>query len=426
MKTDDVGARALLGPMLDETVPPSKVEVSRLVAAGRSRVRVRRWAGISGAGALTAVALIGGSLLVQPNQPPAAALQTATSTAPSPATGSRPAPPAFPTSCTGRLLPVPGKTISSYISGGDPSGRYLVGGYATDTSGHRPVLWDNGNPVIIPAPGGDLVAIEVNDRGIVAGTTDKIGNGTVEQINWVYRDGRVSPLGEPATKPGTFIQVIDINSGGDILLDSRPRTGVDPNRGPGIWTAAGQGTFRPLADPGNLGELTASALDEDGTVVGRYLVGQGFEGERTLVWKADGQLTKPSPPAGYGPGGALRLVRGGFAVGYYQQPGKQPHEVNTVRRDLRTGIDTAIPALAGAGAVNAHGWVAGLIRESGQGQTPAITTGTQLIKLPLPAGAIASSDGVGAYHLSDDGRTVAGNVAVNRDYLGAAVWRCLP
>ena len=424
MKTDDEQARALLGPMLSDIVPPSKVEVSELVVAGRRRVRARRWAGISGAGVLTAAALVTASVLVQPAKPPNIAQQTGVAAASSAPAVSQPAP-AFPTSCTGRLLPVPAGSTSSYVSGGDPSGRYLVGGYGTDMFDHRPVLWDNGNPILIPAPGDNLMAIVVNADGVVAGTSDKIENDTLELFNWIYRDGKVSLLEEVATEYGSFIQVIGINSRGDILVDSRfgSKDSVGSRRA-GIWKAYGQGGLHELADPGNLGRLTASALDEDGTVVGRYLVSQGFSGERTLVWTADGQLTKPSPPAGFGEGGALRLVRGGFAVGNYQQPGKQPHETVTFLRNLRTGEDIAIPALALAGAVNRHGWMGGLVREAGQVQTPAIATDTKLVKLPLPAGAVPSSDGVGAYYLSDNARTVAGNVAVSADHLSAAAWSC--
>jgi hypothetical protein len=324
-----------------------------------------------------------------------------------------------------RLLPVPDKATTSYVSGGDPSGRYLVGGYGTDLFDHRPVLWDNGNPTIIPAPGDNLISIVVNAIGVVAGTSDRLSDGKAEMFNWIYRDGKVTLLGEAANQPGTFIQVIDINSHGDILADSRFDSGeAFGRRRPGIWKAYGQGGFHELADPGNLGRLTASALDESSAVVGRYLVGQGFSGERTLVWMPDGQLTKPEPPSGYGPGGALRLVRGGFAVGSYQQPGKQPHEVVTFRRNLLTGENIAIPALALAGAVNVKGWVAGLVRESGQVQTPAIADGTNLLKLPLPAGAVPSSDGVGAYYLSESGLIAAGNVAIDADHLGAAIWNC--
>jgi hypothetical protein len=37
---------------------------------------------------------------------------------------------------------------------------------------------------------------------------------------------------------------------------------------------------------------------------------------------------------------------------------------------------------------------------------------------------VPSSDGVGAYYLSDDARVVAGNVEIDADHLGAAIWSC--
>ncbi len=431
MNTDDTSARVLLGPMLDEAIPSSKVDVSQLVAAGRRRVRARRWAGVTGAGALTAAALVTAVTLVPQQNPPhlaASATMSPAVPATSAAPAARPAP-AFPASCTAKLLRVPNNAAESEVRGGDPSGRYLVGGYSDSRGNRLPVLWENGTPIAIPAPGENLYSIAVNAAGVVAGTSDKVSNGKIELFNWVYRDGKVSLLGEVLTEPSKFIQVVDINSRGDILADTRSSGGQTDRQRPGIWKAGGG--FQQLADPGNLGQLTAFALDDDGSVAGRYMAGPGFEGERSLLWTSDGRLTTLAPPTGYGPGGALRLLRSGWAIGSYQQPGKQPHETVVFRRNVRTGEDTPIAPIglfALAGAVNAHGWVAGLVRESARVQTPALAfvvgTGTKLLKLPLPAGAVASSDGVGAYYLSDDATTVAGNVAVSNDRLAAAVWTC--
>jgi hypothetical protein len=90
------------------------VDVSQLVTAGRRRVRARRWAGISGAGALTVVALVAASLFAQPDRPPTVALQPEPETAA--ASQQAPAVPKLPVSCVATLLPVPGKATSSYVA----------------------------------------------------------------------------------------------------------------------------------------------------------------------------------------------------------------------------------------------------------------------------------------------------------------------
>ncbi len=421
MNTDDTTGRALLGPLRDEPVPPSKVEVHQLVEAGRRRVRSRRWAGAGGAAVLTAAALGAAFLILPPKAPAEVAAGQSSPTPPVRRAGGFP----FPSSCEAHLLPIPEGADQSQILGGDPSGRYVVGTYSKTEGIEKVILWDNGTAVTIPAPGDGLIAAVVNSHGVVAGTSDRLGNGEVKMFNWVYRNGQISQLGEVLTQPGTFIAVEDINERGDILANSRfDSGGAFGRRLPGIWKNYGQDGFHELATTPDLQQVSALAIDDDGTVVGRHLTAQGYSGERGLVWTPDGVLQQLLPPAGYGPGGAMQLLSNGWAVGYYQQPGKQEHEVAWLRRDLQTGQSTPITALTVTGAVNASGWVAGLVRESRFVQKPAIAGDTGLLELPLPVGAVPASDGVGAYHLSDNGQTVAGNVAVPSDVRRAALWKC--
>lgn len=427
MNTDDTAGRDLLGPLRHEPVPPSKVEVLQLVTAGRRRVRARRWAGVTGAGALTAVALAATFTLVQPQAPALTATPGPNAMQPGDAPtppAARPQAPAFPASCTASLLAVPPDAVDSYVSGGDSTGRYLVGGAGSADFDFRPVLWDNGTPIAIPAPGDNLVSVVVNSSGVVAGTSDKLGDGTVSVYNWVYRNGQVTQLGEVLTEPGTFIAVVDINSSGDILADSRFDSGeAFGRRKAGIWRSYGAGGFHELATAEGPRRVSATALDDDGTVVGRQLIADGFSGERGLVWTGDKLIAMPAP-AGYGPGGAMRLLRKGWAVGDYQQPGKQEHELTTIRRDLITGQDTVITTLTMARGVNSHGWLAGHVQQSQHVQVPAIATDTAQLTLALPAGAVAQTDGVGAVSISDDGRKVGGNVAKPGDHRAGAAWSC--
>lgn len=176
--------------------------------------------------------------------------------------------------------------------------------------------------------------------------------------------------------------VIDINARGDILLDSRSRIAPNaaPHQGPAIWSA---GTLRELSVPANLREVSAYSLDDDGTVVGRHMLGEAWTGERALLWTPDGKVTEFKVPNGFGPASTLRHVRDGWAVGAFGAPGKPHHEPTELVDNLRTG-DFAPAGIRMAFGVNRHGWVAGFEAGADRTQIPAIAGDGKQLALPIP------------------------------------------
>jgi hypothetical protein len=419
----DREAQALLAPLKHEPAPLSGLDVAGLVVAGQRRIRARRWTG-AGAAVATAIALVPASLAML-DRPADTSQPTAAQPSPTGTTTVTTAvkPPEFPVSCTARLLSAPPGVASTSVVSGDPTGRYLVGGYADAQGNNRPLLWDNGALVVLDAPGQDNSSIVVNENGVVAGTSTTVIEGVLSFYNWMYRDGRFDLVGEVGQGPVEYRGVIDINSKGDLLLDSRMK--VSPtgavHQGPAIWSA---GTLRELAVPAGLKDVSAHAIDDDGTVIGRHLLEESFAGERGLLWTPDGKIEELKAPKGFGPAGAPRHLRGGWVVGAFKAPGKPDHEPAELLGSLRSGHYE--PAgVTMANAVNRYGWVAGFEREAQRVQIPVIAGDGKRLKLPMPGGARPAAE-IYAASISDDGRTVGGVVSTTGDNHAATLWTCRP
>lgn len=419
---NDQEARALLAPLRDHVAPPSTLDIDGAVTKGQRRIRTRRWTGTGGA-ALVLLSLVPVSLALMDRRDaaPPVALEPATSATPSPDTPVKPAPPAFPVSCTSRMLPKPPGATDVFIERGEPSGRYLVGGYADARGNRRPLLWDNGSLVTIDPPGQDTTSIVVNEQGVVAGTSSTTVEGKLDFYNWVYRRGAIELITEVGHGMVEYRGVIDINARSDVLLDSRIRMSPPAeHQGPAIWSG---GRLRELAAPSGFRDVSANSFDDDGTVVGRHLLEDGHAGERTLVWTPDGKVKEFKAPNGFGPAGVLRQVRGGWVVGHFQAPGKPDHEPTELVGDLGSG-SFAPAGITMAFGMNRHGWVAGFDAGPQRTQIPAIAGDGKKLVLPIPSGA-KPADEVSAASISDDGRTVGGTI-MSGDQHTPVVWTCHP
>jgi hypothetical protein len=261
--------------------------------------------------------------------------------------------------CRMSPLPVPAGVRYSEVTGGDHTGRYLVGG-GTAFDGTQPrrvgLLWVNGKVTELNtgamAPYVEVQITDVNSRGVLIGNrmTDF---STFHTDAWVYRNGRFALL--PGLKPGDATKAVAINRRGDIVGTSEDYS-VDPVVFHAvIWSADRPGSARELTVGGQSPAwATGIDIDDDGTVLG--LIGQRPTPEqRPFVWPAHGRgypLIGP-PGTGYPFGVAIHA---GWVTG--EVLGGDGLSVVALW-NLRSGTAQVISnALGAATAVNKKGTVA--------------------------------------------------------------------
>ncbi|MET8150440.1 hypothetical protein ACIBSW_09655 [Actinoplanes sp. NPDC049668] len=392
----------LLRQLDDEPRTPSTVDVRRAVADGRRRLRARRAAGYGGAAAVTAIAVAGTSF---------AAGVVGRDAPEHPATGAAPSvAPAAPTGCTLGRLPVPDKEPMALVTGGDNTGRYLVGRTYPKAGGYQAVIWHDGKVRKVMLPGDLEESLpDVNSAGTAVGWSYTSGG----PVPFVYRDGEVSKL--PGVAHGSAYA---INDAGVIVGDD--------DRAALLWPSA-TAEPRRLPVPAGASEATAADIDEDGTVAGSV-------GRRPYVWFPDGthrELPMPVLDGKPATTGHVFAIRNGWATGVAaggagakgDARSKAAGEASVsaaVRWNVRTGEARVFADLTmGATAVNAHGWQVGTDR---QGRAVLVADRTVV----LPDLAAHEPNGLGniASSVSDDGRTIGGQSDDATGTIQAVVWRC--
>ncbi len=362
----------LLHEMLDDLAGEAKLYdvTDRALTVSRRRRGRRRIA--AAAGATTVVSVVIGLSLIRPGlQAPPGGLAP-TSAAPAP-------PPKLPTACVQQNLPLPADTNSAGLTGGDPTGRILLGHADPETV----LIWVDGQPQQTPRPPGrDAFFHDVNSRGLVVGDSMVTsGNPEIRQA-WVYRDGIYTLL-----KGGGDTRANAINEQG-VIVGSRGGRPV-------VWRSPdAQPQELPMHEGATSGEATN--LDEDGTIIGRQEPGA------PLIWAPDG-TPRTLPSAGY-----FVTIRNGWVTGI--STGNK-----LVRWNLRTGAMQQLASDLPGGPsiiVNALGWVVGQTREF----KLRITDAESYFDLPSGAGR--------AVTFSDDGQTVGGIVAGKPPGSIPVVWRC--
>ncbi|MFI5731910.1 hypothetical protein ACIA49_17430 [Kribbella sp. NPDC051587] len=118
--------------------------------------------------------------------------------------------------CTMNVLePAPGTPSSgtAWVTDGDDTGHYLLGeSTLPDHSGMRPVLWTNGVPRWLDRqPGVSSTAVDVNNDGTVVGYT---GDETGGSHPWTWSGGSYKDLAGPAGLEDVTVSAI--NNRGDI------------------------------------------------------------------------------------------------------------------------------------------------------------------------------------------------------------------
>lgn len=213
---------------------------------------------------------------------------------------------------------------AAWATGGDPSGRYVIG---TEPRGEAPwtprsVLWIDRRPHELAASQAGLADFwlaDVNSSGTVVGVREST-ESPYPRDAFVYRHGRIAML--PALRPGDDTYAVAVNARGDIVGYSvDPQRSGDPYRGI-VWPAGHPNRPRELVVPGREGagvNSTGMDIDDDGTVMASLYSGG------TYVWPPRGD---PYPLSVYGV-----ALRHGWVAGV-EWDGMTPV---TVRLDLRTG-----------------------------------------------------------------------------------------
>ena len=409
----------LLRSLEDEPRTPSTVDVRRAIADGRRRRRLRRGIGYTSAAAVTALAVAGTSFAASGLSTKTPKNAAATGGA---AASSKPAV-TPPTSCTLNRLPVPDNEPMALVTGGDPTGQYLVGRTYPKGGGYQAVIWHDGQVKKVMLPGDLEESLrDVNSSGTAVGWSylPTAGGSTVENP-YVYQDGKVSKL--PGMRSG---EAVAINDAGEIV-------GNDDKSGAVVWrSATAKPTRLPL--PAGAKAAMASGIDEDGTVVGTV------DMSRPYIWLADGthhELAMPTIDGKTAVGARVSGIRNGWAMGvaYLDDSaakGPAAGKVSAakgnagqfwaVRWNVRTGEVVSVTSGVDVepGIINAQGWQVGIDK---QGQAMLVADGATVVLPDLHTHTPGGLQNI-ANSLSDDGRTIGGQSDDKADVIQAVVWRC--
>jgi len=406
---DDADVRAFLNRA---DAPPSRVDLTIVIADGQRRVR-RRWA-VAAAGTTAAVlaGLVGVPAAIAAvrsapshHSPVVAGHDPSPSPVPSPSPSSGPLPSPSPSpdstmggTCVAHPLKLPSGVKRAKVLSVDPTGRYIVG--QEDGKKARGIMWTDGRPVILPI-NEDWVEVDaVNEHGVATGLAmDNAG-----KIEYVFRyaDGQVTKLKNVAGYTHAF-PTPAINAAGDIVINAEP-----PGSSEGadsiamIWKAGSTVAERlPLKTTDNV-----MAITDDGTLVGTHYTDSQADGG--AAWTPSGQETKLDRPAGIKT--AAYAARGDWATGG-AWPGDNRQPDAAPLWNIKTGALTMLPGGGVSTAVNASGLV---ISENFR----LLRAGGPAPQLPQPAAGSRNY----ATGLSDTG-LVVGTVTSDANSV-AMTWTC--
>ena len=402
-----------LRPMAGEPDTVSRIDLSRAVAVGRRRKRVRRISGVAAAACLVTVAALVGlpvarGLLERLDGRRDAPVATTVAPSAGPTDGASPA----PSACVAAFLPMPSQdSEETVVSGGDPSGRWLIGRTrASDGDGnYTNLIWKDGTLAARPElPGANQELHDINSAGTAVGEARYL-NGVGP---YIYRRGAVQKLPGVARGGATAV-----NDAGTIVGYRLTDNG---ERRPVRWRSATvAATDLPM--PSGFSSVDVVGLAEDGTVLGSVAREYG-EPERAYVWRPDGTgKVLPNPKVDGQTAAAFEpvAIRGNWVVGTGRLP--QSTTMLPFRYNLSSGtFDYLTERAAAVKAVNGSGWVVGRL----------ITDQEALLNVdgrnvPLPRAIFDRSIGnIVSMTISDDGRTVGGWGLTVTDQSRPVVWTC--
>jgi uncharacterized membrane protein len=265
--------------------------------------------------------------------------------------------------CRGIALATLGHQYTE-LTGGDPSGRYLVGWGLRpgDTYDFDAVLWTNRAPQRLDTdslrPYVNVVATGVNRHGVSIGYRT-VDNSSFHTDAWLYRNGRFTML--PGLAAADATTPVAINSRGDVA--GTDLTGTAPVWHGVVWPADRPGTVRELTIPGQPENwIFADGIDEDGTVLGHL---GGRPGETPYIWPLRGSPYPLRASQGVDSAAAY-AIRNGWVVGY----GQRGNHMVGLRWNLRDHsveeTSTGYPVSLSVNRWGAVGAVGALIHSDGR------------------------------------------------------------
>jgi uncharacterized membrane protein len=307
-----------------------------------------------------------------------------------------------PGSCAAQRLPVPKDSVSSIVSGGDRSGRFLLG-RSTDAAGaETSLIWRDGDLVTtVKVPGAKGALTGVNAAGdAVASSLDANG---VKQAH-VLRGGKFTQL--TGGVQGTA--ALAINDQGTVVGWRKP---YEENPQAVVWAA---GKNKPTDLKSIIGHGGAIAIDTDGTIIG--LLFYPAEAYFGFMWRPDGTSVR-LPTVREGANEHIlwpTSIANGIVTGRLGNEEGLPATYN-----IKSGVTTVIKEKVGKGAVNREGSFAGRTANG-----LAVVTPNGRTALALPMGANAASAQTQIKTLSDDGLVVGGQYTDEQGKTRALRWYC--
>lgn len=407
-KPDDTDQDAvrLLSPLAGEPSGPARIDVARAMAEGGRRRRSRWWASGVAVVAVTATTAAGSTLAFSAIGRPAPVPRPIASVIPS---ISAAAVPAGPRDCTVTRLPT-GDIRKAVVTGGDPSGRWLVGRTYAPGGGYvaaKPlVVWQDGQLAeTIKIPGEDQTLRDINSLGVAVGASFQPD----DPYPYAVTGGKATRLAGGAGGAQA------INDAGVVVGN----LGTDSQISAVRWSSL---TEQPEDLPVPEGTKTSSAsdIDEAGNILGA--IGRKTGDDDTYLWLADGTGRRLLPPEVDGRKADAfwaTSMRDGWVTGRAVIEAADGTSFAFFRYRIADDRYERLPDASGQPArVAANGWVLS------EAERPVIidTTGqtTVLPKYPPAKGRldyIVSS-------FSDDGLVAAGYVVGSDLQNQPLLWRC--
>ncbi|MBB2945325.1 hypothetical protein FB565_005058 [Actinoplanes lutulentus] len=388
---DDEYGTSLLRP-LDTGVPdgPSRINVAKAMGDGRRARRVRT---VSTAAVITAVVATAGALVLRP---------TTEHVLPA-----LPPDPVKPSSCVAQKLEF-GKAASAEVTGGDPTGTYLVGTTNSwaGAESRTVLVWEKGElTASVPTPERMPVMSDINGSGIAVG-----GTAEMPSLPFFLRDGKVTRLKGDGT-------AIAINEAGEIAGNYEKRGEAAPQR----WASPdAEPEVMPVPAGANGGRTVD--IDENGTVVTSFYT---TKGEKAFLWHADGSVEPIAgpdrldrsnvQPIAFHFGWLYAEVRGGqSSAAGRSDSGIQRYHVptRTWQQVSAATWEAHVPAPTNIGGF--------------QSEIPQVFVGRQILELPDMTET--PDDGYTVDFISENAKVVAGNkfslTASDNNPPDPIIWSC--